>query len=57
MMLQWDNESQRVFRTDGRTIHDLDKRFQLEDEGYMLMAAKFKWEMLDAAQMNMMQFL
>lgn len=57
MMLQWDNESQRVFRTDGRTIHDLDKRFQLEDEGYMLMAAKFKWEMLDAAQMNIMQFL
>lgn len=31
LMLKWDKDSPSTFRTDGTTIHDLDKRFELED--------------------------
>ncbi len=38
-----------TFKADGHTVHDFERRFQLEDEG--LLAADdrvFRWEMLDA---------
>lgn len=31
LMLKWDKDSPSTFRTDGTTVHDLDKRFELED--------------------------
>lgn len=56
IMLCWDGESGRSFRTGGITVKDLDKRFQMEDEGYFDFG-KFGWDNLKAAQMNINQFL
>lgn len=33
LMLKWDKDSPVAFHSDGHTVHDLEKRFQLEDEG------------------------
>ena len=32
-MLQWDKDSPVSFKADGHTVHDFDRRFQLEDDG------------------------
>lgn len=32
LMLKWDNDSPVSFKPDGTTVHDLDRRFALEDE-------------------------
>jgi len=32
LMLKWDNDSPVTFKADGRTVHDLDKRFYWEDQ-------------------------
>ena len=55
-MLCWDGESGRNFRTGGITVKDLDRRFQMEDEGYMDYG-KFNWTDLKEVQMNINQFL
>ena len=48
LMLKWDLDSPVTFRADGRTIHDFDRRFQLEDEGFLNKNDKsFRWSMLD----------
>ena len=48
LMLKWDNDSPVTFKPDGHTVHDFDKRFQLEDEGFLAVDDKvFRWEMLD----------
>lgn len=48
LMLKWDTESPQTFKTDGITIHDYEKRFQLEDEGFVYPDDKiFRWDMLD----------
>ena len=31
LMLKWDKDSPVIFKADGKTIHDLNKRFELED--------------------------
>lgn len=46
-MLQWDKDSPVSFRSDGHTIHDYDRRFQLEDEGFICEDERFLWSMLD----------
>ena len=47
LMLKWDNDSPVTFKPDGHTVHDFDKRFQLEDEGFISADDKvFRWEML-----------
>ena len=33
-MLKWDEDSPVTFKADGHTVHDFDRRFQLEDEGF-----------------------
>lgn len=49
LMLKWDNDSPVTFHADGHTVHDFDKRFQLEDDGFISTDDKvFRWEMLDA---------
>lgn len=56
LMLKWDSDSQVTFHADGHTVHDFDRRFQLEDE--MLISADdkvFRWSMLDA-ELNYMMF-
>lgn len=47
LMLKWDKDSPVSFKPDGRTIHDFDRRFQLEDEGFITAEQPFRWSMLD----------
>ena len=48
MMLEWDSESTVPFRADGHTVHDLEKRFKLEDQGLISPDDKvFRWSMLE----------
>ena len=56
LMLKWDFDSPVTFKADGHTVHDFDKRFQLEDEGYISPDDKiFRWEML-GMELNMRWF-
>ena len=49
LMLKWDTDSPVTFKADGHTVHDFDRRFQLEDEGFITSDDKiFRWDMLDA---------
>lgn len=47
LLLKWDNDSPTSFHTDGHTVHDFDKRFQLEDEMLLDPNGTFHWNMLD----------
>ena len=49
LMLKWDDDSPVTFKADGHTVHDFDRRFQLEDDGLISKDDRvFRWEMLDA---------
>lgn len=49
LMLKWDNDSSVTFHADGHTVHDFDRRFQLEDDGLISPDDKvFRWAMLDS---------
>ena len=55
MLLMWDKDSPIPFKADGRTVHDFDKRFQLEDDGHILPEETFRWKMLEEPiQLRMM---
>ena len=48
LMLKWDKASPVTFKADGHTVHDYDRRFELEDEGLIAADDKvFRWSMLD----------
>lgn len=47
LMLTWDKESPVTFRSDGRTLHDVERRFLLEDEGFLMPDETFHWKQLD----------
>lgn len=48
LLLKWDTDSPVNFHPDGRTVHDFDRRFQLEAEGLLSPDdKKFRWSMLD----------
>ena len=47
LMLKWDNDSPATFHADGHTVHDFDRRFALEDEGFIVPGEVFRWKMLD----------
>jgi len=48
LLLKWDTDSPVNFKPDGHTVHDYDKRFQLEDEHLLSPDDKmFRWKMLD----------
>lgn len=47
LLLKWDEDSPVTFRPDGHTVHDLDRRFQLEDNGKIPTDKRFRWSMLD----------
>jgi hypothetical protein len=44
--LKWDLDSPVTFKADGHTVHDFDKRFRMEQEGYIDTYRPFRWEML-----------
>lgn len=52
LMLKWDTDSPVSFKPDGRTVHDYDERFQLEDEGLILPGERFLWSMLKDGGIN-----
>lgn len=47
LLLKWDTDSPVSFKPDGRTVHDYDQRFQLEDEGFLDPKERFYWKMLN----------
>lgn len=56
LMLKWDKDSPVTFKADGHTVHDYDRRFQLEDDGFIYPDDKvFRWDMLDQ-ELNMRWF-
>ena len=48
LMLKWDKDSPAAFHADGHTVHDFERRFQMEDDGFISADDKvFRWSMLD----------
>ena len=44
LLMKWDVDSPISFKSNGRTIHDFDKRFELEDQGVLTPGdTKFRW--------------
>lgn len=46
LMLKWDSDSPVTFKSNGHTVHDFDKRFQMEDEGLLPTDKRFLWKMI-----------
>lgn len=46
LMLKWDRDSPVSFHADGRTVHDFDRRFRMEEAGLVPVGTGFRWEML-----------
>lgn len=47
LLMKWDSDSPVTFHADGHTVHDFDRRFQLEDEGKIPIDRRFRWKMLE----------
>lgn len=47
LLLKWDFDSPVTFNPDGHTVHDFDRRFELEDQGIINPIHPFRWAMLD----------
>lgn len=46
LLLKWDLDSPVTFKADGHTVHDYDKRFEMEELGLVPTDRKFRWKML-----------
>lgn len=44
ILLEWDKKSPVPFHADGHTVLDFEKRFDLEDKGFIKPSEKWKWE-------------
>lgn len=47
LLLKWDNDSPVTFHADGHTVHDFDRRFELEDANLIPTDRRFRWKMLE----------
>lgn len=47
LLMKWDSDSPVTFHADGRTVHDFDKRFAMEDSGLINKDDVFRWEYLN----------
>lgn len=47
LMLKWDSDSPVTFKAGGRTVHDYDKRFAMEDAGLIDTSKRFLWEWVE----------
>lgn len=47
MLLKWDADSPVLFKADGQTVHDYDRRFYMEDIHAINPDEPFRWAMLD----------
>lgn len=43
-MLKWDKDSPVTFHPDGHTVYDFDRRFALEEEGFIVPGETFPLE-------------
>lgn len=46
LLMKWDADSPVVFKPNGHTVHDYDRRFHMEEEGMIPMDRTFRWDML-----------
>lgn len=46
LLMKWDLDSPVTFKADGHTVHDFDRRFQMEDEKKIPVDRTFRWDML-----------
>ncbi len=51
LMMKWDLDSPCSFTPNGRTIHDFDKRFRMEELG-LLEGKPFRWALVDNTQIE-----
>ena len=47
LLMKWDLDSPVSFKADGHTVHDFDRRFQMEVEKKIPTDKTFRWKMLD----------
>ena len=47
LLLKWDADSPITFKADGHTVHDFDRRFQMEAGRKIPMDRTFRWAMLE----------
>ena len=47
LLMKWDIDSPVTFHADGHTVHDFDKRFTWEQEGWIDTHRPFRWAMLE----------
>ncbi len=57
LLLKWDKDSPVSFKADGRNVHDFERRFKAEDEGFIKKEDRFRWNDLDMQQYNIFQFM
>lgn len=57
LLMKWDKDSPVSFHTDGKTVHDFEKRFSMEDSGIVPTGTKFRWKMLETKQSEWLDFL
>ena len=50
--MKWDLDSPVTFKADGHTVHDFDRRFQMEDDGFIMPGDRWKWEYLESNLVN-----
>lgn len=53
LLLKWDSDSPVSFHPDGRTVHDFDKRFAMEDAGLIDPNKRFYWKYLNEGDLKM----
>lgn len=47
LLLRWDIDSPVIFKPDGHTVHDFDRRFQMEQDGLVPTDRTFRWDMIN----------
>lgn len=47
LLMKWDLDSPVTFKADGHTVHDFDRRFQMEEERIVPTDRTFRWNMLE----------
>jgi hypothetical protein len=47
LLMKWDLDSPVSFKADGHTVHDFDRRFQMEEDGVAPMDNTFRWHTVE----------
>lgn len=56
LLLKWDKDSPVTFKGNGRTVHDFESRFQMEEKAKVPIDRTFKWDMLEDNKMTKRTF-